>query len=101
MRDLLLIKKINPTKELDKTYPYTFVLGESFTKKKAMEIFLSLKDEGIAKEDEFIIKDKTITLSISVKNITKVIKKILDKDLDIYGIYVPYVEYLEKGRINE
>ena len=44
MKDLLLIKKINPLKESVKVFPFTFQLDDKLTKKVAMEIFCALKD---------------------------------------------------------
>lgn len=101
MKDLLLIKKIKPLGDSDKVFPYTFVLDKNFSKQKAMDIFSSLKAKGIIDNDEFMIKDGAFTVNIISKYTTKVIKEILDKNLDIYGIYIPYEEYLEKGEINE
>lgn len=101
MKDLLLIKKIKPLVDSDKVFPYTFQLDRNFTKQKAMEIFSSLKSRGIIENDEFMIKDGAFTVNILSKYATTVIKEMLDKDLDIYGIYIPYDDYLEKGEINE
>lgn len=101
MKDLLLIKKINPLKESVKVFPFTFQLDDKLTKKVAMEIFCALKDKGIIIEDEFLLKDKSFTVKISSENTTQVIKEILARDLDIYGLYIPYSEMLEKGEINE
>ena len=66
-----------------------------------MEIFCALKSKGIVTEDEFMIKDKTFTVKINSKNTTQVIKEILARNLEIYGVYIPYGEMLEKGEINE
>ena len=66
-----------------------------------MEIFCALKSKGIVIEDEFMIKDKTFTVKINSKNTTQVIKEILARNLEIYGVYIPYGEMLEKGEINE
>ena len=52
-------------------------------------------------EDEFLLKDKSFTVKISSENTTQVIKEILARNLDIYGLYIPYSEMLEKGEINE
>lgn len=101
MKDLLLIKKINPLKEYVKVFPFTFQLDDKLTKKVAMEIFCALKDKGIIIEDEFLLKDKSFTVKISSENTTQVIKEILARNLDIYGLYIPYSEMLEKGEINE
>lgn len=101
MKDLLLIKKINPLKENTEVFPFTFQLDDKFTKKEAMEIFCGLKSKGIITEDEFMIKDKTFTVKINSKNTTQVIKEILARNLEIYGVYIPYGEMLEKGEINE
>ena len=101
MKDLLLIKKIKPLGDYDKVFPYTFVLDSNFTKQKAMDIFSILKSKGIIENDEFMIKDGAFTVNILSKNTTRVIKEILDKNLDIYGIYIPYEDYLEKGEIHE
>ncbi|WP_311482427.1 hypothetical protein [uncultured Anaerococcus sp.] len=101
MKDLLLIKKINPLEEITKVFPFTFQLDEKFTKKEAMEIFCGLKSKGIIAEDEFLIKDKTFTVIINSKDTTQVIKEILARNLDIYGVYIPYGDLLEKGEINE
>ncbi|MCW6677582.1 hypothetical protein NH286_00250 [Anaerococcus sp. NML200574] len=101
MDDLLLIKKINPNTDTDTIYPYSFQLDELFTRKDAMDILSALKNKGILPSDEFMVKDKTFTVEIYSKDTTKVIKEILDKDFKIYGVYIPYEDYLEKGRINE
>ena len=101
MKDLLLIKKINPLIENTEVFPFTFQLDDRFTKKEAMEIFCGLKSKGIITEDEFMIKDKTFTVKINSQNTTQVIKEILARNLDIYGVYIPYGEMLEKGEINE
>lgn len=101
MKDLLLIKKINPLKESVEVFPFTFQLDDKLTKKVAMEIFCALKDKGIIIEDEFLLKDKSFTVKISSENTTQVIKEILARNLDIYGLYIPYSEMLEKGEINE
>lgn len=101
MKDLLLIKKINPLKESVEVFPFTFQLDDRLTKKVAMEIFCALKDKGIIIEDEFLLKDKSFTVKISSENTTQVIKEILARNLDIYGLYIPYSEMLEKGEINE
>ena len=101
MKDLLLIKKINPLKESVKVFPFTFQSDDKLTKKVAMEIFCALKDKGIIIEDEFLLKDKSFTVKISSENTTQVIKEILARNLDIYGLYIPYSEMLEKGEINE
>lgn len=101
MKDLLLIKKINPLKENTEVFPFTFQLDDKFTKKEAMEIFCGLKSKGIITEDEFMIKDKTFTVKINSQNTTQVIKEILARNLEIYGVYIPYGEMLEKGEINE
>lgn len=66
-----------------------------------MEIFCGLKSKGIIAEDEFMIKDKSFTVKINSENTIQVIEEILARNLDIYGIYVPYGEMLEKGEINE
>lgn len=101
MKDLLLIKKINPLEENAEVFPFSFQLDEKLTKKEAMEIFCALKSKGIITEDEFMIKDKTFTVKINSKNTTQVIKEILARNLEIYGVYIPYGEMLEKGEINE
>ena len=101
MKDLLLIKKIKPLVDSDRVFPYTFVLDSNFSKQKAMEIFSSLKAKGIIENDEFMIKDGAFTVNIASKYTKIVIKEILDRNLDIYGIYIPYGDYLEKGEINE
>ena len=101
MKDLLLIKKLNPSNDHTKIFPVTFQLDDKFTKKEAMEIFCALKSKGIIAEDEFMIKDKTFTVKINSENTTQVIKEILARNLDIYGVYIPYGEMLEKGEINE
>lgn len=101
MDDLLLIKKINPDIDVDTIYPYSFQLDELFTRKDAMDILSVLKNKGILPSDEFMVKDKTFTVKIYSKDTTKVIKEILDKDFKIYGVYISYEDYLEKGRINE
>ena len=48
-----------------------------------------------------MIKDKSFTVKISSENTTQVIKEILARNLNIYGVYIPYGEMLEKGEINE
>lgn len=101
MKDLLLIKKLNPLIDSTKVFPITFQLDGKFTKKKAMEIFCGLKSKGIIAGDEFMIKDKSFTVNINSVNTTQVIKEILARNLDIYGVYIPYGEMLEKGEINE
>ena len=101
MKDLLLIKKINPLIDSAKVFPFTFQLDEKFTKKEAMEIFCGLKSKGIIAEDEFMIKDKSFTVKINSGNTTQVMKEILARNLDIYGVYIPYGDLLEKGEINE
>jgi len=101
MKDLLLIKKLNPINDMAKVFPFTFQLDEKLTKKVAMDIFCVLKSKGIVIEDEFMIKDKSFTVKICSENTTQVIKEILARDLGIYGVYIPYGEMLEKGEINE
>lgn len=101
MKDLLLIKKINPPLSEDQALPFTFQLDDKFTKEKAMEIFCGLKSKGIIIEDEFLIKDRSLTVKIYSENTTKVIKEILANKLNIYGIYIAYGKLLEKGEINE
>ncbi|WP_297688234.1 hypothetical protein [uncultured Anaerococcus sp.] len=101
MDDLLLIKKINPNIDTDTIYPYSFQLDSLFTRKDAMDILSVLKNKGILPSDEFMVKDKTFTVKIYSKDTTKVIKEILDKDFKIYGVYISYEDYLEKGSINE
>ncbi|WP_296114337.1 hypothetical protein [uncultured Anaerococcus sp.] len=101
MKDLLLIKKINPIRDRLEVFPTTFQLDEKFTKQKAMEIFYGLKSKGIIKEDKFLIRNKSFTVKICSNNMTQVIKEILARNLDIYGVYIPYTEMLEKGEINE
>ena len=101
MDDLLLIKKINPNTDADIIYPYSFQLDELFTRKDAMDILSALKNKGILPSDEFMVKDKTFTVEIYSKDTTKVIKEILARNLEIYGVYIPYGEMLEKGEINE
>ena len=101
MKDLLLIKKINPPLKEDQAFPFTFQLDDKFTKEKSMEIFCGLKSKGIIIEDEFLIKDKSFTVKIYSEDTTKVIKEILANNLNIYGIYIAYGKLLEKGEINE
>lgn len=101
MKDLLLIKKLNPSKDNTKIFPYTFQLDDKLSKKVAMDIFCDLKSKGILTEDQFMIKDKSFTVKISSEYTTQVIKEILARNLNIYGVYIPYGEMLEKGEINE
>lgn len=97
MKDLLLIKKIDNKMGSTDLMPVTFDLDEKFKRSIAMDIFNDLAEKSIIQSNRFTIKDCSFTIDILPSSITRVIEEIIKRDLDIYGIYILYDNYIYEG----
>ena len=99
MKNVSLIKKIEYEDDLSKTYPVTFVLEYDFDRSKAREIFNEIKEQSLLAHDKIIVGNNSFTVEISLKNIGQITKILLKNNLDFYGVYVLYDNFLEMKEV--
>lgn len=99
MNNVSLIKKIEYEDDLSKTYPVTFALDHDFDRSKPKKFFNEIKEQSLLAHDKINVGNNSFTVEISLKNVGQITKILLKNNLDFYGVYVLYDNFLEMKEV--
>lgn len=90
MNKILLINRLDLQKDTDTKDKVFFMIGDMNKPSAENRLIDVLNRTGIISCEDIVLKYNGVELDIKVKHIPEIVKKLVNEDFDIYGIYQLY-----------
>ncbi|HHV38956.1 MAG TPA: hypothetical protein GXX70_05635 [Tepidimicrobium sp.] len=90
MNKILLINRLDPQKDSDTKDKVFFMIGDMNKPSAENRLIDVLNRTEIISCEDIVLKYNGVELDIKVQHIPKIVKKLVNEDFDIYGIYQLY-----------
>ncbi len=90
MNDVFLIKNIKPEKDYDNLQKVNFIINGMDDENRVRYVLDAIFQENSLSVDNVTVKYNGIQMEMEIKEIPTILKSLVTRDIDVYGIYVLY-----------
>ena len=87
----MLIKRIDPNNMSDEEYSVSISISKMNDEGNIKKVANILDESGYVKKKSIIFRYNGIEIRTKIKNIPKIIKVLVNNDIEIYNVFIKYV----------
>ncbi len=90
MNDVFLIKNIKPERDYENLQKVNFIINGMDDENRVRYVLDAIFQENSLSVDNVTVKYNGIQMEMEIKEIPTILKSLVTRDIDVYGIYVLY-----------
>jgi len=90
MNDVFLIKNIKPERDYNNLQKVNFIINGMDDENRVRYVLDAIFQENSLSVDNVTVKYNGIQMEMEIKEIPTILKSLVTRDIDVYGIYVLY-----------